>query len=152
MTTQDQAALLLLGLRNAQLIGTQLADADGDVYVPAPPDSSLWTDGLPDPDKIKRKMDQTAQAFINHVYPPIDAGPFHYMRLIRQRKLVQDEFYATMSYYESLLPVMPVLPLPAETSTTTVVSYEPPAKRKRGRPATGRKPRASRRNTDADPY
>jgi len=110
------------------------------------PNSSLWTDGLPDPVKIKNKMERTVEAFVNHRYPPIEDGQFRYLRLIHQRKLVQAEFYATMSYYESLLYAAPVLPLRAESSTTTVLPYQPATKRKRGRPSTGgRKPRPTTR-------
>jgi len=124
----------------------------GEPSAPTLPDSSLWTNGSLDHAKINAKMERTVQAFVNHVYPPIDDGRFRYLKLIAQRKRVQQEFYADMSYYESLLFAAPVLPLRAESSTTSVVPYQPTEKRKRGRPATGRRPRASRRNTDADPY
>jgi len=150
LATSDLLAADTLG--RLQLTGQPSSDATGVPSVPFPPDSSLWTDGLPDPIKIRNKMARTAEAFVNHRYPPIEDGQFRYLRLIHQRKLVQNEFYATMSYYESLLYAAPVLPLQAESSTTTVLPDQPPQKRKRGRPATGRRPRASRRNTDADPY
>lgn len=98
-------------------------------------------------------MDRTVEQFVNYRYPPIEEGRFRYLRLIRQRKLVQDEFYATMSYYESLLDAAPVLPLRAESSTTTVLPYQPQPKRKRGRPSTGgRKPRDQRRNKPDEDY
>lgn len=128
----------------------QLPDASGELCVPPPPNSSLWTDGLPDPIKIKNKMDVTVDRFINHVYPPLEDGPFYYLRLIRQRKAVQAEFYATMSYYESLL-ASSAAPAPPQ-STITVVPYEPAAKRRRGRPRTGIKPRDRRVKKDDDSY
>ena len=116
----------------------------GELFVPPPPDSSLWTDGLPDPIKIKQKMDVTIDRFINYVYPPLEDGPFYYLRLIRQRKAVQAEFYASMSYYESLL-ASSAAPAPPQ-STTTIVPYEPACKRRRGRPSTGgRKPKPTTR-------
>jgi len=127
------------------------AGVSGELFVPPPPDSSLWTDGLPDPIKIKHKMDVTVDRFINHVYPPLEDGPFYYLRLIRQRKAVQAEFYASMSYYESLL-ASSAAPAPTQ-STTTVVSYQPVAKRRRGRPATGirRRPTTRKgRNKETD--
>ena len=34
-------------------------------------------------------MDVTVDRYINHVYPPLEDGPFHFQRLIRQRKAVQ---------------------------------------------------------------
>ena len=111
--------------------------------------SSLWTNGLPDPDKIRRKMDQRLQQFLTHKYPPLEDGKFRYLREIRLRKDAQNEFYADMSYYESLLETVPVLPLQAESSeasTTTLVPYQPRPKPKRGRPYTGgRKPRPTTR-------
>jgi len=151
MTTQATNDLLLAAsLARWQLTGQQPShtepDAPGELSAPTPPDSSLWTDGLPDPVKIKNKMERTVEAFVNHRYPPIEDGQFRYLRLIHQRKLVQAEFYATMSYYESLLYAAPVLPLRAESSTTTVLPYQPATKRKRGRPSTGgRKPRPTTR-------
>jgi len=91
-------------------------------------------------------MERTVERFVNHRYPPIEDGQFRYLRLIHQRKLVQNEFYATMSYYESLLDAAPVLPLRAESSTTTVLPYQPAQKRKRGRPSTGgRRPKPTTR-------
>jgi len=110
-------------------------------------DSSLWTNGQPDHDKIKRKMEQRLQSFINKTYPPLEDGKFRYLREIRLRKDAQNEFYADMSYYESLLYAPLVLPLQAvESSTTTIVPYEPVPKPKRGRPSTGgRKPRPTTR-------
>ena len=31
-----------------------------------------------DPIKIKNKMDVTVDRYINHVYPPLEDGPFHF--------------------------------------------------------------------------
>lgn len=116
-------------------------------------DSSLWTNGLPDHEKIKNKMERRLQQFIDKKYPPVESGPFRYLREIRLRKDAQNEFYADMSYYESLLYAAPVLTLQATTSTTTIVPYEPAPKPKRGRPSTGgRKPRDRRKRPDDDPY
>lgn len=144
LATSDLLAADVLG--RLQLTDQLGLDASGAPSVPPPPDSSLWTDGLPDPVKIKNKMERAVEAFVNYRYPPVEDGPFLYLRLIRQRKLVQAEFYATMSYYESLLYAAPVLPLRVESSTTTVLPYQPATKRKRGRPSTGgRKPRPTTR-------
>jgi len=141
-------------LAEYQLTGRLQRNVDpgvsGELFVPPPPDSSLWTDGLPDPIKIKNKMDVTVDRFINHVYPPLEDGPFYYLRLIRQRKAVQAEFYASMSYYESLL-ASSAAPAPPQ-STTTIVPYEPACKRRRGRPRTGIKPRDRRVKKDDDSY
>lgn len=149
MTTPAiSASLLAESLAEYQLTGQLLRNTEpngsGELFVPPPPDSSLWTNGLPDPIKIKNKMDQTIYRFVNYVYPPLEDGPFHYIRLIRQRKEVQSEFYATMAYYESLLAPS-VTPVSTE-STTSVVPYQPPAKRGRGRPSSGgRKPKPTTR-------
>lgn len=116
-------------------------------------DSSLWTNGLPDHEKIKNKMERRLQQFIDQRYPPVENGPFRYLREIRIRKDAQNEFYADMSYYESLLYTAPVLSLQATTSTTTIVPYEPRPKPKRGRPSTGgRKPRDRRKHPHDEPY
>lgn len=134
-------------LGQLQLTGYLLPES-GEPCAPNLPSSSLWTDGLPDPDKIKIRMAQTEQAFLNHVYPEVREGRFRYLRWIRMRRVVQDEFYASMSYYESLLYAAPVLSLRAESSTTTVISepYQPRAKPRRGRPSTGgRKARPTKR-------
>jgi len=98
-------------------------------------------------DEVLKRMHECEREYINHVYPPLHDGPFYHFRFIKQRKMVQDEFYAAMSYYESLLVSMPVLPLPATgaCSTTTIVApYTPAARRRPGRPRTGIKPRNRR--------
>jgi len=101
-------------------------------------DSSLWTDGLPDAQKINNKMEQRHQQFRNKRYPPVTTGRFRYQREIWQRKQAQNEFYADMSYYESLLLTVPVLPLPVPSDSTTItVPYHPAPKKRRGRPPTG---------------
>jgi len=148
ITPETSDSLNAEHLAEYQLTGRLQRNVDpgvsGELFVPPPPDSSLWTDGLPDPIKIKNKMDVTVDRFINHVYPPLEDGPFHYLRFIRQRKAVQAEFYASMSYYESLL-ASSAAPAPPQ-STTTIVPYEPAAKRRRGRPSTGgRKPKPTTR-------
>lgn len=149
MTTQATDASRLLALADAA--STDRPDADGELSVHAASDNSLWTNGLPDPIKIKRRMQETADEYIAQPYPVMPRDKWQWANEIAELHKRQALFYSQMQYYESLLYAPPVLPLPV-SSTTTIVPYAPTIKRKRGRPATGRRPRASRRNTDADPY
>jgi len=111
----------------------------------------IWTDGLPDPTKIKHRMDALLQSYMKQAPPRIDSGRFRNERYYAALKRAQDEFYSEMHYLDDLLHAAPVLSLPAE-STTTIVPYEPAPKRKRGRPATGVKPRDRRVNAGDDEY
>lgn len=127
--------------------------ANGEPCALNPGSKALWTNGLPDRDKIKQRMEQTLQAYLRQEHPRVNTGPFQWAREIIAIKRAQAEFYAEMHYLDDLLYAYPVLSLPVESTTTIVTDYTPKPQRKRGRPSTGgRKPRASRRNTDADPY
>lgn len=112
--------------------------------------NELCTNGVPDANKIKRRMEQLAHEYVNKRFQVITTGRFRFQREIILRKQVEREFYSAMWRLEDLLYAVPVLPLQAE-STTTIVPYEP-AKRRRGRPATGVKPRDRRVAKDDDPY
>ena len=127
-------------------------DASGEHLLPDQQSKGLWTDGLPNHQKIKERMAQTLQTYLTQPRIVVPEGRFRNERWIAEAHRRQNLFYAEMNYLDDLLYAAPVLSLRAE-STTTVVPYQPATKRKRGRPSTGgRKPRASRRNTDADPY
>lgn len=112
--------------------------------------NELWTNGVPDANKIKRRMEQLAHEYVNKRFQVITTGRFRFQREIILRKQAEREFYSAMWHLEDLLYAVPVLPLQAE-STTTIVPYQP-AKRRRGRPATGVKPRDRRVNKDDDSY
>lgn len=150
MTTTNltnDACLALLQLHGAQTLLTQqeIPDASGALFVPDPESKALWTDGLPDKQKIKERMEQTLQTYLTLPRIVVPEGHFRHERWIAEAQRRQKLFYAEMHYLDDLLYAAPVLPLPVE-STTTIVPYEPPAKRKRGRPSTGgRKPRPTTR-------
>jgi len=76
------------------------------------------------------------------------------MRALQMMRREQAEFYTAVWHYEAMLETPAVLPLQPLESTTTLVPYEPVAKRKRGRPSTGgRKPRQRRIIKDEeDPF
>jgi len=111
----------------------------------------LWTDGSPDPEKIQHRMKQLLKTYLARPPPRIDSGRFRNERYFAALRRAQDEFYGEMHYLDDLLYATPVLPLQAE-STTTIVPYTPAPKRRRGRPATGIKPRDRRVNKDDDSY
>lgn len=149
-STDWQSKLQLHGAQS--LIGeAQIPDASGELSAPNPESKALWTDGLPDKAKIAERMEQTLQAYL--ALPPITVteGRFQHQRWLAEVHRRQNAFYAEMHYYEDLLYAAPVLSLQAE-STTTIVPYEPAKKRRRGRPATGVKPRDRRVNKDDDSY
>jgi len=112
---------------------------------------AIWTDGLPDPTKIKHRMDALLQSYMKQEPPRIESGRFRYERYFTELHRREREFYGEMHYLDDLLHAAPVLSLPAE-STTTIVPYEPAPKRRRGRPATGIKPRDRRVNKDDDSF
>lgn len=108
-------------------------------------DNGLWTDGLPDRDKVRRRMQQTADRYIASKFPDLPRDRWQHLNELKELHRRQNEFYAEMNYYEQLLYAAPVLPLQAE-STTTIVPYTPRPKPKRGRPSTGgRKPKPTTR-------
>jgi len=142
MSTKDEM-LALEELRSLQ--SAQIPDAVGEHSVQSPESKALRTNGLPDRELIKRRMEETLQAYLRTPYPRVNTGRLQWAREIIALKRAQAEFYSEMHYLDDLLYAAPVLPLPVE-STTTIVPYEPPAKRKRGRPSTGgRKPRPTTR-------
>jgi len=142
MSTKDEM-LALEELRSLQ--SAQIPDAVGEHSVQSPESKALWTNGLPDRELIKRRMEETLQAYLRTPYPRVNTGRLQWAREIIALKRAQAEFYSEMHYLDDLLYAAPVLPLPVE-STTTIVPYEPPAKRRRGRPSTGgRKPRPTTR-------
>jgi len=142
MSTKDEM-LALEELRSLQ--SAQIPDAVGEHSVQSPESMALWTNGLPDRELIKRRMEETLQAYLRTPYPRVNTGRLQWAREIIALKRAQAEFYSEMHYLDDLLYAAPVLPLPVE-STTTIVPYEPPAKRRRGRPSTGgRKPRPTTR-------
>jgi len=161
MTTQEtsdslHAVVALLELHGPQSLVQQAEGAAEALSVPAPPDTTgLWTDGLPDPAKIKQRMDRLAHEYVNKRFTRITSGHFQFQREIKDRKRAEAEFYSEMHYLEDLLYVRPVV-LPLQpASTTTIVPYTPLATRRRGRPSTGgRKPkpttRSGRRKYDDD--
>ena len=135
--------LALEELRSLQ--SAQIPDAVGEHSAQSPESKALWTNGLPDRELIKRRMEETLQAYLRTPYPRVNTGRLQWAREIIALKRAQAEFYSEMHYLDDLLYAAPVLPLPVE-STTTIVPYEPPAKRRRGRPSTGgRKPRPTTR-------
>lgn len=87
-----------------------------------------------------------AHQYANKPWPKVTDGRFRFKREIELLKLAQMEFYAEMSYFESLLvEETPVLSLQAST-TTVVDMYQPAQPRRRGRPSTGgRKPKPTTR-------
>jgi len=126
-------------------------DGSGAPWSPSPEFKELWTDGSADPAKIKHRMEQLATQYVSRRWQTITTGQFRFEREIQERKRIEREFYGHMHYLEDLLYAAPVLPLQAE-STTTIAPYEPARKKRRGRPATGIKPRDRRVNKDDDSY
>lgn len=126
----------------------------GELCAQNPQSRALWTDGLPDREKIKQRMEQLGRQFAARPAPSIEPGRFFHQRYIWQMMRAQSEFYAELFYLDSLLCEAPVLPLPVAQSTTTVVTpYVPRTPRRRGRPSTGgRRPRDRRRNPPDDAY
>jgi len=154
MTTQETLdSLCVVALTELQLHGPQRLiqeaepDAPAECSVPLPESTGLWTDGLPDPAKIKLRMERLAHEFVNKRYQRVTSGHFQFQREIRDRKRAEAEFYGEMHYLEDLLYARPaVLPL-QPASTTTIVPYTPAPPRRRGRPSTGgRRPRATTRS------
>jgi len=127
------------------LQGTE-PDVSTDASLPLPEAKGLWTDGLPDPAKIKLRMEALALAYANKRFQTITTGQFRWIREIRERKRAQAEFYGEMHYLEDLLYAPAVLPL-QPGSSTTILPYTPLPPRRRGRPSTGgRRPRATTRS------
>jgi len=104
---------------------------------------------LPDRDKIKDYMDRLALEYTSRVYTPVTSGQFRFEREIKDRKKAEEAFYGEMHYLEDLLWTAPVLPLRVPSPPEP---YQPVPKRKRGRPATGVKPRDRRVNAGDDEY
>jgi len=153
MTTQGTLdSLCAVALTELQLHGPQrlIQDAEPDVSTDAssslPESTGLWTDGLPDPAKIKLRMERLAHEFVNKRYQRVTSGHFQFQREIKDRKRAEAEFYGELYYLEDLLYARPaVLPL-QPASSTTIVPYTPLAPRRRGRPSTGgRRPRPTTR-------
>jgi len=126
-------------------------DVSGGLSAPNPESKALWTNGQPDAHAIKKRMEETLQAYLQKRPPPLDRTPYRFLNQLSIMKKAQAQFYSDMHYLDDLLHAIPELPLQV-ASTTTIVPYQPANRRRRGRPATGRNPRASRRNTDNDPY
>jgi len=141
--------LQLVGFQKPE--GAQLPDADRELSAPSTEYKGLWTDGLPDKDKIKQRMEALLQSYMKQEPPRIESGRFRYERYFTELHRREREFYGEMHYLDDLLHAAPVLSLPAE-STTTIVPYQPAPKRRRGRPATGIKPRDRRVNRDDDSF
>jgi len=129
----------------ADVASTSIPGADGEHYVPSPESKALWTNGQPDAQAIKKRMEETLQAYLQKRPPPLDTTPYRYLNQLSMIKKAQADFYAEMHYLDDLLHAAPVLPLQAE-STTTIVPYQPAQQRRRGRPSTGgRKPKPTTR-------
>jgi len=129
----------------ADVASTSIPDADGEHYVPSPESKALWTNGQPDAQAIKKRMEETLQAYLQKRPPPLDDTPYRYLNQLSMIKKAQADFYAEMHYLDDLLHAAPVLPLQAE-STTTIVPCQPAQQRRRGRPSTGgRKPKPTTR-------
>lgn len=149
-STDWQSRLQLHGAQS-MVEEAQLPDASGELSAPPPDSKALWTDGSPDKAKIAERMEQTLHAYLQ--LPPIvvSEGHFRHQRWLAEVHRRQNMFYAEMHYYEDLLYATPVLSLQAE-SNTTIVPYEQAKKRRRGRPATGIKPRDRRKRPDDEAY
>jgi len=152
MTTQGTldslAVVALIQLHGPQsLIQDAEPDAPEECSVSLPEPTGLWTDGLPDPAKIKLRMEALAYEYVNKRFQRVTSGHFQFQREIKDRKRVEAEFYGEMHYLEDLLYATPaVLPL-QPASTTTVVPYVPAPRRRRGRPSTGgRRPKPTTRS------
>jgi len=151
MSTRDEM-LALVTLTELQLHGPQRLIQETEVVAPEAPSvalpesTGLWTDGLPDPVKIKLRMERLAHEFVNKRYQRVTSGHFQFQREIKDRKRAEAEFYGEMHYLEDLLYARPaVLPL-QPVSTTTIVPYTPLPPRRRGRPSTGgRRPKPTTR-------
>lgn len=151
MTTQGTFASLLAAI---QLQGTQSLIQDAEERDPEcssaalPESKGLWTDGLPDPAKIKLRMEALANEFVNKRYQRVTEGRFQFQREIKDRHRAEAEFYGELHYLEDLLYMSRPAVLPLQSaSTTTIVPYTPLAPRRRGRPSTGgRKPKPTTRS------
>jgi len=122
------------------------------LFAPTPNDSSLWTDGLPDRAKINARRQQLLDAYVTALPPVFGTHRRRYEMYYAELHRREREFYAEMYYLDDLLYAVPVLPLPAE-STTTIVTYQPAQPRRRGRPPSGgRKPRDRRKRPEDEPY
>lgn len=130
---------------------TTIVSDDVECSQPRPEHKGLWTNGLPDHEKIKRYIARLAQHYANKKYPVINTGHFQFERDIAQRKRAQEEFFGELHYLEDLMHLTPVLPLRA-VEQQQVQPYQPATKRRRGRPATGIKPRDRRKRPDDEPY
>jgi len=141
-TTKDDASRLhaLANAASAQLNGEA-----GESCVPSPESKALWTNGQPDHAAIKKRMEETLQAYLQKRPPPLDSTPYRHLNQLSFIKKAQAEFYSEMHYLDDLLHAIPELPLQVE-STTTIVPYQPAQSRRRGRPSTGgRKPKPTTR-------
>jgi hypothetical protein len=150
MTTPATNALQCRSTASASTSTTTIVADAGECLPQKPEHKGLWTNGLPDRDKIKDYMDQLAREYTNRVYTPVTSGQFRHEREIKDRHKAQDAFYGEMHYLEDLLYSTPVRA--AQAPSTTIAPYQPAKKRKRGRPATGVKPRDRRVNRDDDSY
>lgn len=150
MTTQGTLDSLLVAIQMQgpqSLIRDAEPDAPAESSVSLPESTGLWTDGSPDPVKIRLRMEQLAHEFVNKRYVRITTGRFQFQHEIRLRHQVETEFYAHMHYLEDLLYArLAELPLQS-ASTTTIVPYTPLPPRRRGRPSTGgRRPKPTTRS------
>lgn len=135
---------------------TRQPNAVGEHLLRNPESKALWTDGLPDPQEIKNRMEALATQFAQSRPKRTEPGQFFHQRFIWQQKAAEMAFYAEMAYYESLLHpedpdahYAPVTPAPPVTPPTPYVPWTP---RRRGRPRTGIKPRDRRVKKDDDSY
>lgn len=151
MSTKDEmhALIALVQLHGPQsLIQDAEPDAPEECSAALPEPTGLWTDGLPDPAKIKLRMEALAYEYVNKRFQRVTSGHFQFQQEIKLRKRVEAEFYGELHYLEDLLysarpAVLPLQP----ASTTTIVPYVPAPRRRRGRPSTGgRRPRATTRS------
>lgn len=143
------AVLALLQLHGPQRLIQDAEPRDPECPSAALPESKgLWTDGLPDPAKIKLRMEALANEFVNKRYQRVTSGHFQFQREIRDRHRAEAEFYGEMHYLEDLLySYKPAVLSLQPASTTTIVPYTPLPPRRRGRPSTGgRKPKPTTRS------
>jgi len=151
MTTQGTLDSLLVAIQlqgpQSLIGGTESAEANEACSVTLPEPTGLWTDGLPDPAKIKLRMEQLAQEFVNKRYIRITTGQYQYPREIKERKQAEAAFYGEMHYLEDLLYTTPAVLSLQPSSTTTIVPYVPRPRRRPGRPSTGgRRPKPTTRS------
>lgn len=137
---------------NVSPLSALLLVADGEHFAHTQENKGLWTDGSPDPDKVKQRIKELVDRYCARAYPVLPRERFQWSNEIRELHRRQAEFYAELRYLDDLLYAAPVLSLPV-VSSTTVIPYTPALKPRRGRPSTGgRRPRDRRKRPDDEPY